>query len=152
MSGVWAVHTDGGARGNPGPGGAGVVLRDPAGSVVYAGGAYLGEVTNNVAEYQALLWGMRIARHAGARRLRVVCDSELVVRQMRGEYRVKSPALSPLFLQAQALRRGFDEVTFEHVAREQNTEADRLANEAMDARGVVGNAPEPPSFPSGTLF
>jgi ribonuclease HI len=109
-------------------------------------------VTNNVAEYEALLWGLRSAHALGAARLHVMADSELVVRQMRGEYRVKNEGLRPLFAAAQALRRRFDDVRFDHVRRAENAEADALANEAMDVRGLVGDAPEPPSPREGTLF
>jgi ribonuclease HI len=144
MTGVWTVNSDGGSRGNPGPGGAGIVVRDPSGEVVARGGAYLGRVTNNIAEYEALLWGMRAARALGATKLLVRADSELAIKQMRGEYRVKNEGLKPLFLQAQALCRTFEGVTFEHVRREANADADALANEAMDSREYVGDAPEPP--------
>lgn len=152
MSDVWIVNTDGGARGNPGPGGAGMILRSPEGDVVAAGGAFLGSVTNNVAEYEALLWGMRAALALGAKQLQVRADSELVVKQLRGEYRVKNEGLKPLFVQAQGLRRAFESVEFVHVRREQNAEADALANEAMDGSCIVGNAPEPPGACQTTLF
>ncbi len=152
MSLGWTVNTDGGARGNPGPGGAGIVLRSPDGHVVARAGAFLGSVTNNVAEYQALLWGMRAALAHGARHLTVRADSELVVKQLRGEYRVKNEGLKPLFCQAQALRHGFDSVEFVHVRREDNAEADAVANEAMDQRCVVGEAPDPPGSDTATLF
>lgn len=152
MSLVWVVNTDGGARGNPGPGGAGIVLRSPEGGVVAKGGAYLGSVTNNVAEYEALLWGMRAALAHGATRLMVRADSELVVKQLRGEYRVKNEGLKPLFCQAQGLRRAFEAVEFVHVRREDNAEADAMANEAMDGRCIVGDAPEPPGTTGATLF
>lgn len=152
MSDVWTVNSDGGSRGNPGPGAAGIVVRDPSGAIVARGGSYLGEVTNNVAEYEGMVWGMRAARALGAIALRVRADSELVVKQMRGEYRVKNAGLKPLFLQAQALVRTFDRVEFEHVRREANAEADALANEAMDTRGEVGDAPEAPGCKAGTLF
>ena len=152
MSSTWIVNSDGGARGNPGPGGAGVVLRGPDGSVVARGGAFLGSVTNNVAEYEALLWGMRAAHALGAKDLIVRADSELVVKQLRGEYRVKNEGLKPLFCQAQGLRRAFDSVEFMHVRREDNAEADAIANEAMDGRCTVGDAPEPPGYSSTTLF
>lgn len=144
MPGVWTVNSDGGSRGNPGPAGAGIVVRDPSGEVVARGGAYLGTVTNNIAEYEALLWGMRAARALGATKLLVRADSELAIKQMRGEYRVKNEGLKPLFLQAQTLCRAFEGVTFEHVRREANADADALANEAMDSRKYVGDAPEPP--------
>jgi ribonuclease HI len=152
MNGTWIVHSDGGARGNPGPGGVGIVLYAPDGSVAARGGAFLGTVTNNVAEYQALLWGMRAAKSFGAGALHVKADSELIIKQLRGEYRVKNEGLRPLFLEAQALRRGFTEVQFSHVRREDNAEADALANEAMDGRCAVGDAPEPPGTHRSTLF
>lgn len=152
MTGVWTVNSDGGSRGNPGPGGVGIVVRDPSGEIVARGGGYLGSVTNNVAEYEALLWGMRAARALGATSVLLRADSELVVKQMRGEYRVKNEGLKPLFLQAQTLVRAFASVKFEHVRREANAEADALANEAMDVRGTVGDAPEAPDSCAGTLF
>lgn len=152
MSDAWVVNTDGGARGNPGPGGAGIVVRAPDGEVVCAAGAYLGNVTNNVAEYEALLWGLRAAAAHGARSVEVRADSELVVKQLRGEYRVRNEGLKPLFVAAQRLVRRFDSVRFVHVRRAHNAEADALANAAMDARGSVGEAPEPPCAPAPTLF
>ena len=152
MSDVWMVNTDGGSRGNPGPAGAGVVVRDPSGEIVARGGSYLGSATNNVAEYEAMLWGMRAARALGATSLLVRADSELIVKQMLGQYRVKNEGLKPLFLRAQELRRAFQDVTFQHVRREANVEADALANEAMDARADVGDAPEPPERGAATLF
>ena len=152
MSGEWIVNTDGGSRGNPGPGGAGIVVRDPSGAVVAEGGAFLGSVTNNIAEYEALLWGMRAASALGARRLLVRADSELVVRQMLGQYRVKNAGLKPLFVEAQALQRSFEIVRFEHVRREQNAEADALANQAMDERAQVGDAPGWRERSDGRLF
>ncbi|HSQ22426.1 MAG TPA: ribonuclease HI family protein [Coriobacteriia bacterium] len=152
MSSGWIVNTDGGARGNPGPAGVGVVLRSPDGAIAAEGGAYLGETTNNVAEYEAVLWGLRAALAAGASHVEVRADSELVVKQMNGAYRVKSPGLRPLFLEAQQLRRRFERVEFVHVRREANAEADALANRAMDARAVIGDAPEPPVPAARTLF
>lgn len=152
MSGVWIVNSDGGSRGNPGPGGAGIIVRDPSGEVVACGGSFLGTVTNNVAEYEGLLWGMRAARALGATEVRLRADSELVVKQMRGEYRVKNEGLKPLYLQAQALARTFETVQYEHVRREANVEADALANEAMDMRSDVGDAPEAPGSCAGALF
>jgi len=150
--GAWTLNSDGGARGNPGPGGAGIILRAPDGTIVCRGGAFLGSVTNNVAEYEALLWGLRAALAHGAARLEVRADSELVVKQLRGEYRVKNEGLRPLFVAAQGLRRGFEEIEFVHVRREQNAEADALANEAMDGTCVVGDAPEPPCGGPSRLF
>ncbi|MBN2847574.1 MAG: ribonuclease HI family protein [Coriobacteriia bacterium] len=152
MSSGWIVNTDGGARGNPGPAGVGIVLRSPDGAVSAEGGAYLGETTNNVAEYEAVLWGLRAALAAGASCVEVRADSELVVKQMNGAYRVKSPGLRPLFLEAQQLRRRFERVDFVHVRREANAEADALANQAMDTRAVIGDAPAPPVHAARTLF
>jgi ribonuclease HI len=152
MSEMWTVNTDGGSRGNPGPAGVGIVVRDPSGEVVARGGSFLGSATNNVAEYEAMLWGMRAARALGARSLLVRADSELMVKQMLGQYRVKNEGLKPLFLRAQELRRTFERVEFQHVRREANVEADALANEAMDARSDVGDAPEPPEHGAETLF
>jgi len=120
--------------------------------VACSGGAFLGEVTNNVAEYEALLWGLRAAIELGARAVRVRADSELVIKQMRGEYRVKNAGLKPLFLEAQSLRRQLDRVTFEHVVRAENADADTLANDAMDGRLTVGDAPAPPCGRTDTLF
>ena len=152
VSDGWIANADGGARGNPGPGAAGIVVRAPDGTVACAGGAFLGTVTNNVAEYEALLWAMRVAQALGARVLELRADSELVVRQMNGQYRVKSPGLKPLFAEAQRLRRGFESVSFVHVPRGQNAEADAWANEAMDTSSVVGDAPRPPGGELRTLF
>lgn len=132
------LYTDGGARGNPGPAGIGFVLVSQEGEERAAVGRYLGEATNNVAEYEALLGGLRAARTLGVDELLVRADSELVVKQMRGEYRVKHPNLKPLFVAAQELVRSFSEVRFEHVRRVDNARADTLANEAMDCRGDVG--------------
>ena len=152
MSDTWVVYSDGGARGNPGPGGAGIVVRAPDGQTVCRGGAFLGEVTNNVAEYEALLWGLRAAISSGAQRVALRADSELIVKQLNGEYRVKNAGLKPLFLEAQRLQRELESVSFTHVRRAENAEADALANEAMDLRGTVGDAPEPPGDRADTLF
>ncbi len=152
MTGTWVVNSDGGARGNPGPAGIGVVVRAPDGSVAASGGAYIGETTNNIAEYRALLWGLAIAADLGASDVLVRADSELVVKQLNGAYRVKNEGLKPLFVQAQESRRRFGRVVFEHVRREDNAEADALANEAMDGRCEVGDAPVPPSGGPATLF
>ncbi|MHB1340298.1 MAG: ribonuclease HI family protein [Coriobacteriia bacterium] len=146
------LHTDGGARGNPGPAGIGIVLTDEAGTTLAAAGRYLGEVTNNVAEYQALIAGLEAARSAGVRHLTVHADSELVVRQMNGMYKVKNEGLKPLHGKATALARSFASVRFVHVRRADNAAADALCNEAMDARGDVGHGlgDTPPGPP--TLF
>ena len=127
------IFTDGAARGNPGPAGAGVYIIDANGNPVDEIAQFLGHATNNVAEYRALLLGMERARDLGARQVEIRADSELVVRQMRGEYRVRSPGLQPLFQRAQTLEKAFDVVEYVHVRRELNRDADRLANRAIDA-------------------
>jgi ribonuclease HI len=133
------LYTDGGARGNPGAAGIGFAVISEGGEELAAAGRYLGEATNNVAEYEALLAGLRAARSLGVDDLVVRADSELVVKQMRGEYRVKHPNLRPLFVAAQELVRAFPKIRFEHVRRADNTRADGLANDAMDCRGDVGS-------------
>jgi ribonuclease HI len=127
------LHIDGGSRGNPGEAGFGVYVEAPDGTTTELYG-YLGRATNNVAEYQALLHALRHALARGARSVRVLSDSELVVRQMAGEYRVKHPDMIPLHREASALMRRFERATLSHVRREQNREADRLANRALDER------------------
>ena len=140
MEGVFTLRTDGGARGNPGPAGAGFVLEDPTGAIVRGGGAFLGVATNNVAEYRALILGLGLARSCGVRRLRVCADSELVVRQVNGTYRVRNEGLRPRFAQVRALVDGFDSFEIAHVRREHNGAADALANEAMDLKANVGDS------------
>jgi ribonuclease HI len=134
------IHIDGGSRGNPGPAGAGVVLRDGEGAILYQGGLFLGRATNNVAEYSGLLAGLKAAADLKASQVRVVSDSELLVRQMNGQYRVKNEGLKPLYEQAKQLAAGFARCAFQHVRRELNKEADHLANQAMDARRNVEDA------------
>ena len=128
------IHTDGAARGNPGPAGAGAYIQDQDGKLVSEEFRYLGEATNNVAEYEALLLGMECARELGASRIEMRADSELVVRQLTGVYRVRNPALQKLHARVQQLAREFESVRYTHVRREQNREADRLANRAIDSR------------------
>src|SRR5438552_17037326 len=125
------AYVDGGARGNPGPAGYGVRIEQEDGTVVELKEA-LGLTTNNVAEYSGLIAALRWAAANRISTLHVRADSELLVKQMRGEYRVKSPGLQPLFEHARSLARRIGDVTFEHVRREFNKDADRLANEAMD--------------------
>ncbi len=122
---------DGGSRGNPGPAGYGVHIEQDDGSIVELK-EYLGHQTNNVAEYSGLLAALRWAAEHGVSRLLIRSDSELLVKQMRGEYRVKNPGLHPLYDEAQSLISRIGKVTIEHVPRELNADADRLANEAMD--------------------
>lgn len=136
MSGPSSVHlilfADGGARGNPGPAGAGAVLYDQAGREMAALSKYLGRATNNAAEYQALIMGLGEARRLGAGQITVKMDSELVVRQLLGRYKVKAPGLKPLYAQAKDLLQGFARVSILHIPREANRRADELANRAMD--------------------
>ena len=127
------AYIDGGARGNPGPAGYGAYIQDADGTVLAELHGGLGIATNNVAEYQALLHALRHAIDHGYRQVRVRADSELLVKQMRGEYRVKHPGLQPLFVRARLLVMELDRVVFEHVRREFNKEADRLSNLGMDA-------------------
>jgi ribonuclease HI len=128
------LWTDGAARGNPGPAGIGALLKTPSGEVLSQDSAYLGETTNNVAEYKALLLGLERALELGVRRIEVRADSELLVKQIKGEYRVKSPGLRPLFQAALELLGRFEASRVVHVRREHNAEADRLANAGIHAR------------------
>jgi probable phosphoglycerate mutase len=127
------LHTDGGARGNPGPAAYAFVLTAADGSVIDARGEAIGVATNNVAEYRALVAGLERAVEAGLGALEVRSDSELMVKQMRGEYRVKNADLQELFLLASRAARAIGDVTYTHVRREHNELADRLVNEALDA-------------------
>jgi ribonuclease H / adenosylcobalamin/alpha-ribazole phosphatase len=131
------VWTDGGARGNPGPAGYGVVVATPSGGVLAELSEPIGWATNNVAEYRGVIAGLQRARALGARRVRVLADSLLVVQQLRGSWRVRNPALRPLWAEAARLAAGFERAVFEHVPRERNRRADALANRAMDAQGPV---------------
>lgn len=126
------IHSDGGARGNPGPSGIGVVLNDESGGVIAEISRYLGETTNNQAEYKALIAGLEKAKDLEAEEVVCYLDSELVVKQLNHEYKVKSADLAPLFLKVHNLSLSFKKISYTHVRREQNKIADRLANEAMD--------------------
>jgi ribonuclease HI len=128
------LHIDGASRGNPGEAGFGVHVTTPEGGELARLYGYLGPASNNVAEYQALLHGLRYALARGARRVHVFSDSELVVRQMSGAYRVKHPSMVPLHREARALTVRFEEFRLDHVRREENKEADRLANRALDEK------------------
>jgi ribonuclease HI len=127
------LFTDGGARGNPGPAAYGYVLESVDGDMLAAHGEAIGTATNNVAEYRALIAGLEKALELGADELEVVSDSELLVKQMRGEYKVKNAALRDLSLQAASLARELGSVTYTAVRREHNELADQLVNEALDA-------------------
>ncbi len=137
------AYIDGGSRGNPGPAGFGVHVEDADGTVVHEFCEAVGTATNNVAEYRGLLAALGWAVARGERHLHVRSDSELLVRQMKGQYRVKNPGLQPLYQEARALVERFDRVTFEHVPREMNRDADRLANEAMDRAAQAKPARDP---------
>ena len=136
-----ALHIDGASRGNPGPAGIGVVIKDPAGRTVAEISEFIGSGTNNVAEYRALIRGLEEAARLGARTVTVRSDSELLVRQLKGEYKVKSPDLSPLHLEAHRLLKSFGRAGVERIARGENAAADALANRALDAA-----SPEPSSL------
>lgn len=129
------AHVDGGARGNPGPAGFGVVLEDERGQKVDTLSGFLGHQTNNVAEYSGLLAALDYATKHGYRALKVVADSELLVKQIRGEYKVRAPQLQDLYTKARVMIRSLDSFRIEHTLRGGNKEADALANEAMD-RGM----------------
>jgi ribonuclease HI len=126
------VHVDGGARGNPGPAAIGVVLSDPEGQVIDELGERIGVATNNVAEYRALLRGLQRAAELGAREVSLVNDSELVAKQLTGTYKVKHPAMKPLYDEAISALRGFDRWQIRSVPRAQNARADELVNAALD--------------------
>jgi ribonuclease HI len=129
------VHVDGGARGNPGPAGIGVVITDARGNELARANDYIGVATNNVAEYRAVLLGLERARALGARKVAVVNDSQLVARQLTGDYKVKSAALRELHAAARRALDGFERWSIKTVPREQNEDADVLVNEALDAGG-----------------
>ena len=126
------VNVDGGARGNPGPAAVGVVVRDAAGEVLEEIGERIGRATNNVAEYRALLLGIERAAALGASELEMIGDSELIVRQVKGEYKVKDAAMRKLHAQVKRALEPFDRWSIRHVRREENADADRLVNEALD--------------------
>jgi ribonuclease HI len=127
------IRTDGGARGNPGPAGIGVVVEDAdTGEILERHAKYLGATTNNQAEYLAVILGLERCQALGAKEVQVVADSELLIKQATGEYRVRNPELGKRFLEMKRLELGFVRVRYRHVRREQNKLADALANEAMD--------------------
>jgi ribonuclease HI len=129
---AWRANVDGGSRGNPGPASYGVVIRDPRGEIVARLKKYIGRTTNNVAEYYGLIAALDYAQSNNIRALRVESDSELLVKQMRGQYKVKSADLQPLYERAKKMSQAIPSFRIDHVYREQNREADLLANEALD--------------------
>jgi ribonuclease HI len=128
------VNVDGGARGNPGPAAIGVVLGDGGGGVLAEHAERIGEATNNVAEYRALLAGIELAKRHGATELEIRGDSELVVRQVEGRYKVKDATMRELHAKVKAALADLEAWSIEHVRRERNAEADRLVNQALDGR------------------
>jgi ribonuclease HI len=127
------VNVDGGSRGNPGPAAAAAVAAGPDGEVLLERGEYIGEATNNVAEYRALLLGLQLATELGAREVEVINDSEVVAKQVSGQYKVKNAGLKPLYLEAMKALRGFDSWQVRSVRREHNDSADALVNQTLDA-------------------
>ena len=145
------AHSDGGARGNPGPAGYGVVIQDESGRKVAQLSEYLGHQTNNFAEYQGLIAALEYALQHGPKALKLISDSELLVRQIKGIYKVKNPTLQDLHGRAQELIAKLEWFSIGHALREQNQDADRLANAAMDkGMGRVARASSPPA-PSTSL-
>lgn len=128
------LYSDGAARGNPGPAGAGAVLVEPSGQVIDRLGKFLGHQTNNYAEYQGLLMGLKRARELGVREVEVFADSELMIRQLGGRYQVKSPSLRPLYEEALKWLNEFERVKLVHVPREMNRAADEMSNRAIEER------------------
>lgn len=142
------LEFDGGSRGNPGPAGIGVVIRAEDGTPIYTLGRCIGRATNNVAEYRALITALEKALELGARRILVRGDSELIIKQMTGVYRVKHPDMKSLFDQARALKGQFDEVKIEHNLRNKNELADKLVNLSLDRKRDVTDVDGPESRPS----
>jgi len=134
----YQANVDGGSRGNPGPAAYGVVVRDPRGEIVARLKKYIGNNTNNVAEYFGLIAALDYAQNHGIRGLRIESDSELMVKQMRGQYKVKSEELKPLFERAKKMSQTFESFRISHVYREQNKEADALVNQALDETSGPG--------------
>ena len=144
MDELITVEFDGGSRGNPGHAGIGIVLRAADGTPIVTLGRFIGRATNNVAEYQALIAGLKKAQELGAKKLLIRGDSELIIKQMKGEYRVRHPELKPLYEEAYHLFHQFKEAKLEHNLRHKNTLADKLANLAMDKKKEVTEADDDP--------
>jgi ribonuclease HI len=149
MEGAYTANIDGAARGNPGPASYGVVIRRPDGTPVESLGKYIGRATNNVAEYYALIAALDYAAANAIKRLRVQSDSQLIVNQMKGLYKVRHPDLRPLHERAQKQASGLEAFTIQYVPREQNREADAAANAALDNTGGV--KPASASEPAKTI-
>jgi ribonuclease HI len=145
MQETLTLEFDGGSRGNPGHAGIGVVIRAQDGTPLVTLGRYIGKCTNNVAEYKALIAALQEALRLGAKKVHIRGDSELIVRQMKGEYRVKHPNMKPLYEQAQELIHRFTSARIEHNLRHKNELADKLANRAMDRKQDVSEVDESPT-------
>ncbi len=128
------IYTDGGARGNPGPAAAGIIIKDEVGRNLDAYGEYLGDQTNNFAEYSALISGLKRAKELGATEVECLLDSELVVKQMQGKYKVREPGLQKLFILAYNASAPFKKVKYIHIPREKNKEADEQVNHTLDKK------------------
>lgn len=139
------IHTDGGSRGNPGPAAAGIVISDQQGNTLFARGYFLGNATNNVAEYEGVLHALAEAARLGGTELEICCDSELVVRQINGEFRVKNAKLRPLYQQIMRQLEQFEVTSVQHIYREDNVDADALVNAALDTKADVDDWPLPDS-------
>lgn len=150
---AYQANVDGGSRGNPGPAAYGVVIRDPRGEIVARLKKCIGQNTNNVAEYFGLIAALDYAQTHGVRALRVESDSELLVKQMRGQYKVKSGDLKPLHERAKKMSQGFESFRIDHVYREQNRDADALVNQALDetSRDGAGASAERPGPKEGAM-
>jgi ribonuclease HI len=146
---AYRANIDGGSRGNPGPASYGVVIRDARGEIAAKLKKYIGRMSNNVAEYYGLIAALDYAQSHGIRALRVESDSELLVKQMRGHYKVKSADLRPLYERAKKMSQALESFRIDHVYREQNREADALANEALDETGGVPKTSSSPSKAEG---
>jgi len=131
------IYTDGGSRGNPGPSALGVVVTEESGKVLKEYSHYLGEVTNNQAEYEAVIFALQKAKQLGIKEVELRVDSELIGRQLLGKYKIKDPDLQPLFLKAWNLRLDYDKVDIKIIPREQNKKADKLVNRELDSRNKL---------------
>lgn len=131
------IYTDGGSRGNPGPGALGVVITDESGKVLKEYSHYLGEVTNNQAEYEGVIFALAKAKQLKIKEVELRVDSELIGRQLLGEYKIKDPGLQPLFIKAWNLRLDYDKVEIKIIPREQNKAADRLVNAELDSKNKL---------------
>ncbi|UCH12820.1 MAG: ribonuclease HI family protein [Candidatus Omnitrophota bacterium] len=130
--GRFHIYIDGAARGNPGPAGIGIVITDEKGKIIHTISKYLGQTTNNIAEYTALIFGMEEVRNKKAKDIIINTDSQLLARQLGGEYKVKSSSLKDLYNKVNTMLKSFDEVRVNQIGREQNKHADKLANKAID--------------------